>query len=211
MSPDDILPLFTGSDGAYHFARWRRPIVPVIFGVSDATLALVKGAIEVVARLAGHAIAETDPEQGANLMIFFFRDWEELVAVPDLGMLVPGLADLVGRLAAEQAGQYWHFRLESDGAIRACFAFVRAEGPLAEMAAEDLALMLAVRGILLWSERGFQERAPLARAGGVAVLRPEFAALIRVGYDPLLPDVARDASHALRLAARMMPILQEPH
>lgn len=211
MSPDDILPLFTTSDGTYRFARWRRPIAPVVFGVSDATLALVKGAIEAVARLADHAIAETDPEQGANLMIFFCRDWHDLLAVPDLGALVPGLPDLVIRLDAGGAGQYRHFRFEADGAIRACFAFVRVEGSLAEMAAEDLALMLAVQVILLWSDRGFRDRAPLVRAGGMAVLRPEVAALIRVAYDPLLPDVAGDASHALRLAARVTPILQRPH
>ena len=29
------------------------------------------------------------------------------------------------------------------------------------------------------------------------------AAIVRAAYDPVLPDVAEDASHALRLAARM--------
>jgi hypothetical protein len=37
----------------------------------------------------------------------------------------------------------------------------------------------------------------------VTVLRPELAALIRAGYDPVMPAVARDSSHALRLAARV--------
>lgn len=203
MNPDDILPLFAAPDGAYRFARWRRPIAPVVFGVSDETLALVKGAIEAVARLAGHDLAETDPEQGANLMIFFFRDWRELLAVPGLSHLVPGLSEMVERLEAEGAGQYRHFRFEADGAIRACFAFLRIDGPLAEMAAGDLALMLAVQVILLWSEAAFRDGAPLARAGRVAVLRPEMAALIRAAYDPTLPAVAQDASHALRLAARV--------
>jgi hypothetical protein len=211
MTFDEILPLFSGPDGAYHFARWRRPIAPVVFGVSDETLGVVRGAIAAVAGLAGHPLAETDPEQGANLMIFFFRDWAELLAVPDLGALVPGLPDLVGRLQAEGADQYRHFRFEADGAIRACFAFLRVDGPLAEMAAADLALMLAVQVMLLWSDRAFRDRAPLGRAGGVAVLRPEYAVLIRVAYDPRLPDVAHDASHALRLAARVLSMLQEPH
>lgn len=210
MTFDEILPLFSGPDGAYHFARWRRPIAPVVFGVSDETLGVVRGAITAVAGLAGHPLAETDPEQGANLMIFFFRDWAELMAVPDLGALVPGLPDLVGRLQAEGADQYRHFRFEADGAIRACFAFLRVDGSMAEMAAADLALMLAVQVILLWSDRAFRDRAPLGRVGGVAVLRPECAMLIRAAYDSRLPDVARDGSHALRLAARVMSMLQEP-
>jgi hypothetical protein len=35
------------------------------------------------------------------------------------------------------------------------------------------------------------------------VLRPEVAGLIRAAYDPVLPASAREASHALRLAARV--------
>ena len=34
-------------------------------------------------------------------------------------------------------------------------------------------------------------------------MRPEIAGLIRAAYEPVLPDVAKDKSHALRLAARM--------
>jgi hypothetical protein len=34
-------------------------------------------------------------------------------------------------------------------------------------------------------------------------LRPEIAAVIRAAYDPVLPPMAQDASHALRLAARI--------
>jgi hypothetical protein len=178
-------------------------VVPVVFGVEDATLATIKGALEAVVTLAGHRMAETDPDLGANLMIFFFRDWAELVAVPDLDRLVPGLPALVARLEAGGADQYRHFRFEPDGAIRACFAFLKMDGPLADLPAADLALTLAVQVMLLWSERAFQDRAPLERAGEAVVLRPEVAGLIRAAYDPVLPASAREASHALRLAARV--------
>jgi len=208
MTADEIAACFTRADGSYLFARWERPIVPVVFGVEDATLSTVKGALEAVAKLAGHEIAETDPEQGANLMIFFFRDWSELLEVPDLGRLVPGLPDLVGRLEAEGAHQYRHFRFEADGAIRACFAFLRMSGPLADLAASDLALTLAVQVALLWSEKAFQDRSPLALTSGAVILRPEVGLLIRAAYDPAMPVASRDASHALRLAARMMRQVQ---
>ena len=71
MEPAEIEALFTRADGSYLFARWGRPIVPVVFGVDDATLAVIKGAFEAVVALAGHRMAETDPELGANLMVFF--------------------------------------------------------------------------------------------------------------------------------------------
>nr|HMS94769.1 hypothetical protein [Tabrizicola sp.] len=119
MGPDEIEALFTRGDGSYRFARWRRPIVPVVFGVADKSLPAFKGAIEAIVALAGHRMAETDAEMGANLMIFAFRDWEELLAVGKLEGLVPELAELVPRLVAADANQYRLFRLEKDGAIRA--------------------------------------------------------------------------------------------
>ena len=91
LTPEDITALFTRSDGSYLFARWGRPIAPIVFGVEDATLQVVKGACEAVVALAGHKMAETDPELGANLMFFFFRDWAELLDVPDLGRMIEGL------------------------------------------------------------------------------------------------------------------------
>jgi hypothetical protein len=38
---------------------------------------------------------------------------------------------------------------------------------------------------------------------GTTVMRPEIAALLRAGYDPVMPARANDASHTLRLAARI--------
>lgn len=203
MTPDQILRLFSRPDGSYLFARWGRPIVPVVFGVDDATLPVVKGAVEAVVALAGHRMAETDPELGANLMIFFLRDWDELLAVPNLDRLVEGLGDLVPRLQARNASQYRAFRFEANGAIKAAFCFVRMDEAMARMPAEDLALLQAVQVILLWGDAAFREASPLALSGDVAVLRPEIALVIRACYDPRMPDAATDPSHALRVAARV--------
>jgi hypothetical protein len=203
QTTDAIEALFTRADGSYLFARWGRPIVPVVFGLAEETLPVVKGAVEAVVTLAGHKMAETDPELGANLMLFAFRDWDELLAVPDLDRLVPELGPLVARLQAAGANQYRIFRFEPTGAIKAAFVFLRMDAALAALDAGTLALAQAVQVILLWSDRAFSETSPLARAGGQVVLRPDIAAVIRAGYDPVLPSVARDPSHALRLSARI--------
>ncbi|MCX7288416.1 MAG: hypothetical protein NTW20_12900 [Rhodobacterales bacterium] len=195
--------LFTRGDGSYFFARWGRPIVPIVFGVADESLPVIKGAFEAVVTLAGHKMAEVDPELGANLMVFFVRDWAELLAVPDLGRLVPELEGLVERLQVAGANQYRIFRFEASGAIKAAFVFLRMDASLVDMPAETLALVQAVQTILLWSDRAFDGSSPLARVGERVILRPEVGALIRAGYDPVLPGMARDPSHALRLAARL--------
>ena len=203
MTPDQVQALFTRKDGAYLFARWGRPIVPVVFGVDDATLSVVKGAIEAVVILAGHKMAETDPELGANLMVFFLRDWAELPAVPSLDRLIPDLGPLCDRLSAAEANQYRAFRFDPDGAIKAAFVFLRLDDALADMPAEDLALNQAAQTILLWGEAAFAGSSPLAKAGEAVILRPDIAGVIRAGYDRMMPVVARDPSHALRLAARI--------
>jgi hypothetical protein len=201
---EEIAALFTRSDGSYVCARWGRPIVPVVFGVHDATLRTMKGAIEAVVALAGHRLAETDPELGANFMFFFFRDWAELLDVRDLDRLIPELGALVLRLEASGANQYRVFRFDAGGGIKACFAFVRMDAELEAVPAEVLALSQAVQAILLWSDEAFTKRSALARTEeGVTILRPEIAAVIRAAYDPVLPVVAQEPAHALRLLARM--------
>ncbi|WP_101067467.1 hypothetical protein [Roseovarius salinarum] len=204
LSPQQVEALFTRADGQFAFARWGRPIVPVVFGVDTATLETVKGAIEAVVTLADHKMAETDPELGANLMIFFCRDWDELPEVPNLDRLIDGLAPLVGRLKAADANQYRVFRFDAQGAIRAAFVFLRMDDHLGAVPAETLALAQAAQTILLWSDTAFGDRSPLGQLGdGRTILRPEIGALIRAAYDPVLPAAAQDPAHALRLAARM--------
>ena len=203
MAPEAVAGLFTRSDGTYLFARWGRPIVPVVFGVEDATLGVVKAAVQAVVALAGHAMEEVDAELGANLMLFFCRDWEELRGVPNLERLVPGLDALCDRLEAAGANQYRIFRFDAAGAIKAAFVFLRMDQHLSAVPAETLALSQAVQTIVLWSDLAFRDASPLAMVGDVAVLRPDIAGVIRAGYDPVLPGVAVDASHAFRLAARV--------
>lgn len=204
MTPDAVEALFTQS-GAYTFARWGRPIVPVVFGVEDETLAVIKGAVEAVVAHAGHRMAETDPELGANLMLFFLRDWAELRDVPNLDAMIPDFAARVARLEAAGATQYRAFRFDETGAIRACFVFLRMAGEMARLPAETIALSQAVQAMLTWGEGAFADKAPLALhpTTGAALLRPEIAALIRAAYDPVMPVAAADPSHALRLHARM--------
>lgn len=205
MTPDQIEALFTRSDGSYYFARWARPIVPVVFGVDEATLSVMKGAIEAVVTLAGHQMAETDPELGSNLMFFFARDWDELLALDGLDKMVPGIGETVARLKAQGANQYRFFRFEESGEIKAAFVFLCMDEALSAMAAEDVALAQAVQVVLLWGEGAFRDASPLALApGGEVILRPEIAGVIAAGYDKVMPGMAQDgAAHALRMFARM--------
>jgi hypothetical protein len=204
LDASEIEALFTRADGSYSFARWGRPISPVVFGVTEETLKIVKGAIEAVCLVSNHHMAETDPELGSNAMFFFFSDWAELLEVPNLDQLVPGLKEMVAKVTAANANQYRVFRFDEDGAIRACFTFVRMDAALDEVPAETLALNQAVQMMVLWSDRAFQDQSPLAAMenGGV-IVKPEISGLLAAAYDAVMPVAANDPSHALRVAARM--------
>ncbi|MGH1413924.1 MAG: hypothetical protein ACRBB0_10530 [Pelagimonas sp.] len=211
MTPQDIETLFTRNDGSYLCARWGRPIVPIVFGVEDDSLSIVKGAFEALCVLSGHQMAETDPELGSNVMMFFLREWDELLGVPDLGRLIDGLEPMVKRLSETGANQYRVFRFDDTGAIQAAFVFLRMDQALAEQAAEDLALSQVAQVFLLWSETAFANRSPLAKLeNNQVVLHPEIGAIIRAAYDPVMPVVAQDPSHALRLSARLVAGRADP-
>ena len=188
MTADQIAAAFTRADGTFLCARWGRPVAPVIFGLADESLGIFRGAIRAGFAHARHPLTDADPEMGANLMLFFVRDWPDLAEVRDLDRLTgaPGLPD---RLARADADQYRMFRFDADGGIRACLGFLRMGGRLADSHPAHLAEALFMRCALTFA----QDIAP----------SPAMAALIRAAYDPVLPVAAMDPAHALRLAARM--------
>ena len=102
-------------------------------------------------------MAETDPEQGANLMVFFIRDWAEIAAVPGLDQLVPGIT---GQAAAASGGRC---RAISPYPVRGRWrdpgplCLLRMNGALGNLPAADLALTLAVQALLLWSDGAFAD------------------------------------------------------
>lgn len=188
MTADQIAALFTRPDGTFLCARWGRPVAPVIFGLADESLRVFRGAIRAGFAHAGHPLADTDAEMGANLMLFFTRDWTDLADLPDLDRLT-GMPDLADRLRRTGADQYRVFRFDADGGIRACLGFLRLSGALADSHPAALAEAVFMRCALTF-------------AGEIVPSAP-MAALIRAAYAPVLPVAAADPSHALRLAARI--------
>ncbi|MEO1911215.1 MAG: hypothetical protein ABGX10_12435 [Paracoccus sp. (in: a-proteobacteria)] len=180
--------LFTQSDQRFLCARWGRPVAPVIFGLADESLDIFRAAIKAGFAHAGHPVIETDPEMGANLMVFFLRSWDELKDIPDLAHLT-GVADLPQRLAAGTADQYRLFRYDDHGGIRACLTFLNMSGPLADAHPALLAERVMMQSALTFATD--------FTADG------QMAALIRAAYDPVLPVASDQPTHALRLAARV--------
>jgi len=202
---NELAEYFKHKDCDFRIARWQRPIAPVVFGGDEATLSVFKGAIEALCQLAGHPIAETDPEQGSNLLVFLFRDWSEVMAVPDIDKLVPGMGNKAVQFAQRNTTQYRHFRFEENGAIRAAFIFIRVDAVISEMPADELALAQATQIITLWGHLAFARQSPLARLPDDkgAVLRPEIGNIIRAIYDPAMPVASEDPVQLLRLSARI--------
>ncbi len=116
---------------------------------------------------------------------------------------MPDLPALLIRLRAAQANQYRIFRFDPAGAIRAAFVFVVMDAHLSAVPADVLALSQAVQTISCGRTRRSPATSPLMQVKGQVMLRPDIGAVIRAVYDPVLPAVATDPSHALRLLARV--------
>jgi hypothetical protein len=195
---------FTRSDGKYIFSRWGRPIAPVVFGVQDETLVTLKSVIQSIVDLANHELVETDPELGSNAMFFFFLSWEELLEVKDLDRIIPHLGNLVERLKSIQANQYRFFRFDTAGGIKAVFTFICMDDNLASVSAEVLCLNQVVQMFLLWSDEAFKEKSPTSITNnGAVIINPIIGDIVRAVYDPTMPIVSTDKSHALRAQARI--------
>ncbi len=192
MTPEEVESYFTRNDGTFLFARWGRPVAPVVFGLDDNSLAILKGAIEAVMSLTNQQMSETDPELGSNFMFFFFSNWLELIEVPNLDKLVPNMSTLVEKL------------IDNAGAIRACFVFIKIDENIMQVPAQTLMLSQVVQSVLLWSDDAFKSGSPLLVSDDHhTLLKPTVSTLIRVAYDPTLPDASNDKSMALRLSARV--------
>ncbi len=207
---DGINRLF-GTEEGYRFARWGRPIAPVVFGTDDESLTHIKAAITQTVDVTGQKTVETDPELGSNFMWFFCSEWDEVAGVPDLDKLIPGLHSVLDSLKARDANQYRYFAFDAEGAIKFCAVLVRLKGHIAELPVQVLIAGETVKSLLLWSPQAFAEESPIAivKENGICVVKPGFAAVIRAAYDPVVPASASDPSHALRLSARAGLLLKE--
>jgi len=130
--------------------------------------------------------------------------WDELLEVNDLDRIIPDLGNLVERFKSIQANQYRFFRFDADGGIKAVFTFICMDENLTSVSAEVLCLNQVVQMFLIWSDDAFKDNSPtlITKKGGV-ILNPIIGDIVRAVYDPTMPLVSNDKSHALRVQARI--------
>jgi len=203
--------LFTSPDQRYHFARWGRPIAPVVFGVGDENLPHLKDAIAMTVGISGGMLVDTDPELGANFMWFFCRDWDEMLVIPDLDKLIPNFVNLITELQEKNATRYRSFGFEKNGAIQLCVVLIRVDAATERMSLQTLGTSETFQSLLTFGENAFDVHSPIAtiKVNNLCIVKPEYAAVVRAAYDPALPAASNDPAHALRLSARAMKLLAD--
>ena len=204
MSELNISKLFV-RDGKYKFARWNKPISPVVFGVDDTSLTAIRAAFASVVSLTPLFLADFDTELGANFLVFFCKEWNELNGVPNLNKLIPDLPTLLLTLDENGANQYRTFFFTVEGAINVSVLLLKYDNDLASVSVQTLATSQMLQSILLWSPDAFKDESPIAivKMNNMCVIKPFFASLVRAAYDEILPDCSEDSAHALRLHSRL--------
>ncbi|MAD94429.1 MAG: hypothetical protein CML33_02920 [Rhodobacteraceae bacterium] len=203
--------LFTSPNERYHFARWGRPIAPVVFGVGDENLPHLKDAIAMTVGISGGMLVDTDPELGANFMWFFCRDWDEMRVIPDLDKLIPNFVNLITELQEKNATRYRSFGFEKNGAIQLCVVLIRVDAATERMSLQTLGTSETFQSLLTFGENAFDTHSPIAtiKVNNLCIVKPEYAAVVRAAYDPALPAASNDPAHALRVSARAMKLLAD--
>ncbi len=204
-------PLFTAPDTTYRFARWGRPIAPVVFGVGDESLPHLKEAISMTVGITGGPLVETDPELGANFMWFFCREWDELLQVPNLDKLLPNFDRMVASLKDQGASRYRTFGFDKQGAIQLCVVLIRVDDATEALSLQTLGTSETLQSLLTFSEAAFATQSPIAmiKSNNLCIVKPEYAAVVRAAYDNALPSATEDPAHALRVSARAMKLLAD--
>lgn len=207
-SPEAITAFFTHrsteSPKGFRCARWARPIAPVVFGVDDASLSLLKAAITRTVALTGHSIAETDPELGVNFLWFFGKDWQEIGALEGLTDLIPQFSSRIEALKASNASHYRYQAHDAKGGIKMTTLLLNMSGPLGKQSIDEIGVGQTLLSLLSWQNAAFKEQTPLGvgKESGMVIVKPPVAALVRAAYDPALPVASDDPAHAYRLYAR---------
>lgn len=210
LSPQHIETMFMHSDG-YRFARWARPIVPVVFGVEDETLGIMKTAIATTVGITGRKIEELDPEIGANFMWFFCKDWEEILDIPKLEKLIPNLKEIISTLQSNNINTHRVFSFEATGGIKLCVVLICLKGEVATISIDALTMRETFLALTLWSSSYFLKINPIAviATNTLCVVKPKYAVVLRAIYNPILPNATTDKTHALRVFARAFKLWKE--
>ena len=203
--------LFTAPNQTYHFARWGRPLAPVVFGVGDESLPQLKDAIAMTGGISGGTLAEPDPELGANFMWFFCREWDEMTGIPNLDHIIPNFEQTIEALKAQEASRYRTFAFDKEGAIQLCVVLIRVDAATERLSLQTLGTSETFQSLLTFGENAFDAQSPIAmiKANNLCIVKPEYAAVVRAAYDPALPVATEDPSHALRVSARAMKLLAD--
>lgn len=206
-----VAALFTRPDGSFRFSRWGRALAPMIYGPDDSGIRIFEDALGTVAGDAGLEVTELDPELAANFLVFFVRDWGELSEIPQLARMLPKIGALAARLIAANATRYRVFGFDGEGTICSCITMIRYGDEMQSVSAQTLAVTESFLGLLLWSDGAFDAESPVTLVeGGRCVVKPWHANLLRAAYDPSIPSAGLDASVALRLAARLSVMAEDP-
>jgi len=211
LSEDEIKDLFTQTDGTYQFARWSRPIAPVVFGVNDDILKGLRAAIEATVGITGQKLADVDPELGTNFMWVFVREWDELLVLPDIEKLIPNLNQKLVEIKKSNSNSYRYLTFDPDGGIMFACVIIRPMGDYAKQSVSAIGSAETMLTLATFGKKAFANESPLAMIpeNKVIVVKPKYAAVIRAAYEETMPVRAIDASHALRIKARADKLIKD--
>jgi hypothetical protein len=201
VTPDEIAAYFTKPNGEFLFRRWASPIVPHAFGPTAPESEVLYQAFDTISALSGHPVVRAPDGVGMNLTFFFINEASDMMKLPGAEGFLGMLAMLVKQLMSGKSALRRNFTTDDKtGAISQMTMIARTSGWLRHHPPESLALRLAVLTHLTWALRRDQKAPPLLVADAPGGVHPNVAAILRVAYDPSLPDASTDKALCTQIA-----------
>jgi hypothetical protein len=198
--PDDISTYFSRKDGSFQFRRWGVPIVPHVFGPAAPDMDLFYQAFESFSGLTGHPVVRAPDGAGMNLTLFFLNEARDLMKMPGSEGLLGMLALIAKDLMTGKQSLKRNFTTDpKTGAITQMSMIVRMSGRFKDDTPEILARRMAALTQLAWSMARGPNVPPLTVLDAPYGVLPRVADILRVAYDPSLPDASSDPSICIQI------------
>lgn len=195
----------------FRFARWGRPLAPVVLGLDEESAEAARAAVVEAAEAAGVGAVDEDPDLEANFLICVCEKWSQLKSISGLDRLIPDLERLLTLLSAVGANQYRIFRVAPEEGISFAVTLVRFDESVAGLSAQAIGATQAAHGLLMWSDEAFAEDAPVAiNRSGRGVIKTFHAKLLKAAYGEDAPSTSEDPNLADQLAAAMAAMPDSP-
>ena len=216
LDRSELSAYFLQGPGAFHFARWNRPLELAILAPSEATTRSYESsfgaALDRVCTWSGQSWRMQSGARPPNLVFVFVQKWVDLATL-SMDLFGPlAIPNLINKMTESGATQFRTFSYGEDGSLASAFGFYNMSSRLRDYPTERIAL---AQSLLTHANFGPGAlKAPIVTLEGVRWSpSDDFRQVLQAAYSIDTPASLRGddgASHLYRSYAALRQVVPGP-